>query len=69
MIKNFTIFIVLTFIVNTYANSAFDVAESQSITNTKKVNTIKSSSQKIKSNYKKKLLKNLIRRKKIIESR
>ena len=54
MIKNFTIFIVLTFIVNTYANSAFDVAESQSITNTKKVNTIKSSSQKIKSNYKKK---------------
>lgn len=53
MIRSFTILIVLTFIVNTYASSAFDVAESQS---TKKVNTIKSSSQKIKSNsnYKKK---------------
>ena len=68
MIRNFTILIVLTFIVNTYASSAFDVAESQS---TKKVNTIKSSSQKIKSNsnYKKKLLKNLIRKRKIIESK
>lgn len=57
MIRNFIIFIILTFIVNVYAGSAFDVTQHQATNNIKKVSTSKSSSppssQKFASNHKK----------------